>query len=387
MKRFCLLILTVVAFLPLLFMFAGQPAEKPFGLDGQAQLPESSSVQGKPAYRQQFLSSGSTHESHSAVFANQSDGNLRAFWYGGSREGAKDVSIYTAVLDLAKNRWHAERVLVERREMAKQLGIYLRKLGNPVTLRDRDGRIWLFFVTVSVGGWAGSSINVITSLDDGQTWSEPKRLLTSPIFNISTLVKGRPFQFADGSIGLPVYHEMIGKFGEVLHLSAEGDVLDKVRITSGRSSLQPILLPTGDLSARVYLRNSTDAPDSRLFEVSTDDGGRSFTAPTFAELPNPNAAVAGLSLEDSGLLMVLNNQHDKRNNLSLMHSDDEGESWQLLHEIEYQENVPGVEYQFSYPAFLQSADGDFHVIYTWNRTRIKHVRFNQRWLHERVGSL
>ena len=80
----------------------------------------------------------------------------------------------------------------------------------------------------------------------------------------------------------------------------------------------------------------------------------------------------------------MNNQHDKRNNLSLMYSENDGQTWRLLHEFEQEKNTPEVEHQFAYPALRQSADGEFHVLYTWNKKRIKHVRFNQQWLRERM---
>ena len=32
--------------------------------------------------------------------------------------------------------------------------------------------------------------------------------------------------------------------------------------------------------------------------------------------------------------------------------------------------------EFSYPYLLQSRDGYIHLVYTWHRTRIKHVRFD-----------
>jgi len=386
--RLVLFALVAIVFVPLLLQFSTVPLSPAFSLEGNAVL-GSDSAKGslqQVAYREQFASSGATREVHSSVQVNLSNDNMRAFWYGGQREGAKDVSIYTAELDLLTNEWRNERILVERLDMSQQLGIYLRKIGNPVTMRDGEGRVWLFFVTVSVGGWAGSSINFIVSEDDGQSWTEPTRLVTSPIFNLSTLVKGEPFLYQDGSIGLPVYHEMIGKFGELLHLSRDGEVLDKLRLTSGRNSLQPIVLPSDESSAKVYLRNATDAVDSTLFETSTNDASRTWAPVTLSELPNPNAAISGVRLTSGGLLLVSNNQHDKRNNLSLMYSENDGQTWRLLHEFEQEENTPEVEHQFAYPALRQSADGEFHVLYTWNKKRIKHVRFNQQWLREKMES-
>jgi predicted neuraminidase len=33
---------------------------------------------------------------------------------------------------------------------------------------------------------------------------------------------------------------------------------------------------------------------------------------------------------------------------------------------------------------LQTRRGDFHLVYTWNRTFIKHVQFNQAWLDQQL---
>src|SRR5690606_15349604 len=119
------------------------------------------------------------------------------------------------------------------------LGRNIRKLGNPVIGTAPDGRLWLFYVSVSVGGWAGSAINFMTSDDEGKTWSQAKRLITSPFLNISTLVRGRPVFHSDGTIGLPVYHEFLGKFPEYLRIDQAGRVIDKTRMGYGRDSLQP----------------------------------------------------------------------------------------------------------------------------------------------------
>jgi len=32
--------------------------------------------------------------------------------------------------------------------------------------------------------------------------------------------------------------------------------------------------------------------------------------------------------------------------------------------------------EFSYPFLLQSRDGNLHLVYTWHRTRIKHIQFD-----------
>ena len=132
------------------------------------------------------------------------------------------------------------------------LGRYIAKLGNPVAMCNINGQLQLYVVTVSIGGWAGSSISVLHSDDEGVTWSIPKRLIATPFLNLSTLVKGSGFLFADGTIGMPVYHEWIGKYGELLRLDPNGQVLDKRRMSSGRGTLQPIVFVDDEKHASAY---------------------------------------------------------------------------------------------------------------------------------------
>ena len=112
---------------------------------------------------------------HAASLIALKDGAVRAFWFAGSREGAADVSIYSSVYDSHSANWSAPTVVMDRISAEKGLSRYIAKLGNPVPSRLPDGRLQLFFVTVSIGGWAGSSISAITSDDEGLSWSNPQR--------------------------------------------------------------------------------------------------------------------------------------------------------------------------------------------------------------------
>jgi BNR repeat-like domain len=98
---------------------------------------------------------------HAASLIALKDGAIRAFWFAGSREGAADVVINSAVLDPKLSHWSAPTVVMDRVSAEKSLSRYIAKLGNPVPARMADGRLQLFFVTVSIGGWAGSSISSV----------------------------------------------------------------------------------------------------------------------------------------------------------------------------------------------------------------------------------
>jgi predicted neuraminidase len=333
-----------------------------------------------PFYRAQLLPNNTAQSVHSATAAEIPDGRLRAFWYGGSREGAPDVALYTSVYSPKEETWSPERAVMTREVAQRHLRRTVRKLGNPVAVRDQSGRLCLFFVSVSVGGWAGSAINLMVSEDEGETWGPPRRLVASPFFNISTLVKGVPLLYSDGAIGLPVYHEFVGKFGELLRVDSAGHVVFKTRLSWGTSSLQPVIVPRSDKEAVGLMRYAGDRPN-RILIVRTADGGAHWSAPAKTALPNPNAAIASVLLANGPLLLAFNNAEENREDLSLALSEDFGDTWRIAHRFEGDPNSPGAPVpEYSYPWIMQDRAGDVHVLYTWGRSRIKHVRFNRAWL-------
>ena len=182
--------------------------------------PSPAKVAAAPQYNSRFVSSQLTDFVHSSSVTALPGGDLMAVWFAGSREGAADVQVRTARFDARSGEWGGEQVLATRESTRDGTQRYIRKLGNPVIALGPDKRLWMFYVSVSVGGWATSAINVMVSDDLGANWSAPRQLVTSPFFNISTLVRAAPVFHADGSIGLPVYHEFMGKFAEYLYLSA-----------------------------------------------------------------------------------------------------------------------------------------------------------------------
>lgn len=381
----------------------------------------------KPHFEARFVSGGETPQTHAPSLVELNDGGIRAFWFAGSREGAKDVEIHTAVLPPGRAVWRREPPVASRAGTQRSLRRYIRKLGNPVAVRAADGQIRLLYITVSVGGWGGSSVTMTTSTDDGKTWTPARRLITTPFFNLSTLVKGTPFLYTDGTLGIPVYHELIGKFGELLRLDRTGAVIDKQRISSGNDSLQPVVLAQSDRNAIALMRYAGGRPPKRVLRVATDDAGQHWSLPEKSALSNPDAALTGVVLADGSVLVVLNDIESGRDRLSLVASRDGGVTWKTVITLEDQTGfrgrtldrerylvatealardsdatVPdpagharaaaaqmcrgaGCGFEFSYPYLIQARDGEFHLAYTWNRSFIKHVRFNRAWLDRRQG--
>ncbi len=384
MPRHQILRIALIAFASLLFLYVWAyrivHAPRP-GFENPAFLPGDA---GTPVFLASFASRGETPQVHASTAYTDRADRLTAFWYGGTREGASDVAIYQARLD--ESGWGKPRVVVDRERMTAELGRHIRKLGNSIVYKHPDGRLWLFFVTVSVGGWAGSSISLVESVDNGQTWSAARRLVTSPFFNLSTLVKGSAFRYADGTVGLPVYHEFLGKFGELLRLDGNARILDKTRFTTGRHALQPEIAIFSAQKAVGLLRYA-GSPLRRVLHMTSDDAGRNWSEPRKIDVPNPDSAIDVLAIDRNRMIAVLNDQDNARSRLSLAVSENLGEDWRTIEVLEHQEDqADRNRYQVSYPWLLRSADGDFHLLYTWNKTRIKHIRFNRSWLEGQIGS-
>ncbi|MEA9599019.1 sialidase family protein [Polynucleobacter sp. AP-Sanab-80-C2] len=325
---------------------------------------------------------------HAASLIALKDGAVRAFWFAGSREGAPDVVINTAVFDPKTNAWAAPTVVIDRVGAEKGLSRYIAKLGNPVPARLPDGRLQLFFVTVSIGGWAGSSISTMLSDDDGLTWGRPQRLITSPFVNLSTLVKSPAVQMTDGRLGLPAYHEWIGRFGEFLRLDIT-QVIDKRRMSSGRSAIQPAVFVNEAQDATAYFRQTRSAGQAKRIPVSlTRNAGQSWQSATDLEIENPNSAVAGLTLKNGAHLLVLNNIEAGRYRLVFMMSNPKSGQWQVIEVLENDEALPDQERkEFSYPYLISASGSDAHLVYTWDRKKIRHLYFSSAWLDRAYSQL
>jgi predicted neuraminidase len=417
-NQILLLCLVLIAFGAAFYNIVHRPSPALF------QLPTIVHQTGKavPEIRTHFVSTQQNISTHAASLVELGDGRIRAFWFAGSREGAQDVEIRTAVYDPSKDSWSQEHNIANRVQTQRSLLRYVKKLGNPVVQRAPDGTLWLFYVTVSLGGWAGSSITAITSNDDGASWSPARRLITSPFINISTLVKGTPFMYDDGTMGLPVYHEFIGKFGELLRINRSGEIIDKQRLSFGKTTLQPVVLIKNPQQALALMRRSGTSP-KRVIATETDDAGQHWSAPLKTALANPDAAISGVELPDGKMLVALNDIEEGRDALSLAVSSDGGANWKTIYRLEDQRGrstdlphylqavgksarasdasiadatayaksaqrnkceVQSCAFEFSYPYLIQAKNGDLHLVYTWNRSFIKHVRFNRAWLDQRM---
>jgi predicted neuraminidase len=295
---------------------------------------------------------------HASTIAHTADGPIAA-WFGGTREGAPDVGIWTSrEID---GRWSAP---VEVATGVQPDGTR-HPSWNPVLFEIKPGTLALFYkVGPRPTTWWGM---VRTSTDAGRTWGPARRLpdgVLGPIKNKpvrlgdGTIISGSSTETPDSANAWRVHFERSTDGGETW------TVVHPAAATPGPEigAIQPSILMHTDGRLQAVGRSRSQ----RVFETWSSDQGRSWSPVTLTSLPNPSAGTDAITLRDGRHLIVYNHTPKGRSPLNVALSRD-GRMWEAAHVLE---SEPG---EYSYPAVIQSPDGLVHITYTWKRQKIKHV--------------
>lgn len=308
---------------------------------------------------------------HASTMAETEQG-LVAAWFGGTREKDPDVGIWVSRLENGK--WTESVEVANGVQYTREDGSEHRyPTWNPVLFQPKEGPLMLFYKAgPTPETWWGM---LTTSEDAGITWSDPRRLPEG----IIGPVKNRPLQLDNGDIICPssnetpekpskwsVHFEITSDLGKTW--KRIGPVNDGVTI----QAIQPSLLRLGGNRMLAIGRSRQD----RVFEVYSDDLGKTWGEMKLGSLPNNNSGTDAVTLKDGRHVIVYNHiggepgkWGGKRTPLNVAYSDD-GKVWKAGVVLE---NEPG---EYSYPTVMQTSDGLVHITYTWKRQRVKHVVIN-----------
>lgn len=233
-------------------------------LDTQADSKNTNELNGDIIYFDISNSEISAHASSIVNVSSISDKSLMLLYFAGSREGARDVGIYQSFFTMANGAdsinkngtWSESRRILDANLLSKLSGKFIKKLGNPVSFVDVKGRVHLFVVGVSMGGWSTSKIyHLMFSTENLTTLHYLRELHLSPFLNISFLVRTPAMLSEDGGFILPVYHELARKY-PLLLIFGSNLSLDSVYLpTNKHSLLQPSFVPSGLHSSVGVYRN------------------------------------------------------------------------------------------------------------------------------------
>ncbi|MCP9236201.1 exo-alpha-sialidase [Lewinella sp. JB7] len=305
-----------------------------------------------------------TPSCHASTIVELGPDHLLVAWFGGSREGAKDVAIYAG--ERVGGEWSRPRQLVA--PLVRE-GDTL-PCWNPVLFRSARGRLYLFYkVGKNPREWFGA---MLTSDDDGRHWSDPRYLpdgFLGPIRN-------KPIEIEAGTLlcGSSTESPLTDEWRVHLERYHEADDRwEKVEVPNPREFeiIQPTFLRHGGDTLQILCRSKHD----RLVSSWSYDRGRSWTEADTVAVPNSNSGVDAVTLASGHFLLVNNplprgeNWWNGRSVLDVEWSPD-GVHWQPLLDLERH-----AEGEYSYPAIIQAADGTVHVVYTHDRRSIRHASF------------
>jgi predicted neuraminidase len=298
---------------------------------------------------------------HASTIAETPSG-LVAAYFGGTAERNPDVCIY-----VSRNE---NGIWMPPVAVADGIGFATNRFPtwNPVLFEANNGSLLLFYkVGPSPSMWWGM---MMTSTNDGRTWSKPQRLPKG----ILGPIKDKPVQLPGGDIlcgsstengGRRVHFERTGDYGKTWNATAV--VNDPKTI----GAIQPTILFLKDGALEVLGRTEND----KIFRIGSTDGGKTWGPMMLIDLPNPDSGIDAVTLRDGRQLLVYNQNtrngsHNKgRSPLNVAVSPD-GTHWFAALVLEDDPDAPS---GFSYPAVIQTQDGLVHITYTWERKRIKHV--------------
>ena len=310
-----------------------------------------------------------TPQCHASTIVETTRGSLLAAWFGGTREKNPDVGIWLSRRE--SSGWSTPVEVANGIQYTEADGSVMRyPTWNPVLFQPRTGPLMLFYKAgPAPSNWWGM---LMTSDDDGLTWSTPYRLPEGVLGPI----KNKPVQLADGTILCPASAES-EESGWTVHFELTRDLgrtwtkIGPINTQEEFNSIQPSVLFHADGRLQVLCRSM----ESVITTSWSDDQGRTWSPMTATELPNPNSGTDAVTLADGRQVLVYNpttrldnGWGGPRSPLNVAVSDD-GVSWRDVAVLETED----AQHRYSYPAVIQTSDGLVHVTYTWRRAKIRHV--------------
>ncbi len=306
-----------------------------------------------------------TANSHAATLVEFLPNQIMAAWFGGSYEGAKDVAIYVSKLN--DGIWSTPQITVKPPVIkGDTLACW-----NPVLFKShKTKKLYLFYkVGKNPREWFGA---MITSTDNGTTWSSPNYLpdgFLGPIRNKAIEVS--PGMILCGSSTESVIDNKWRAHMEIYNELT--DTWSKIQIPNDKEYdiIQPTILVHSKNKIQLLFRSK----HNKLITSWSYDKGKSWSNAEMINVVNSNSGIDALQLSSKGFLLVNNplpqgkDWFYGRNILDVEYSSD-GLKWEKLIDLENQ-----TEGEFSYPAIIQTKNAQIHIVYTHNRKYINYVNF------------
>jgi len=359
---------------------------------------------------------------HSSTICEISNGDLLATWFAGTVEGAEDSVILGSRLLAGSNSWQSPSLWVDVAGHAA---------GNPRVFVGPDKAVWLL-APINYGHWCqeGTRLFLKKSYDGGYTWTDLELFIEEK----GILGKNKPLQLlTDSNIWLiPTEYEKtwIGNFIRSEDSGKNWEIVGNIGEIENVRLHQPTVVELNNGNLLAYMRSW----EGYIYQSYSYDKGKTWTSTKPTSLLNNNSGIDMVKLNFGNLVLVFNpfglgesgkiivdqsikkansgeynvknlcdaddlgtsrvtrnriiENNNKKNDLypqwgprtrlSLAISTNEGKSWKTKINLE---NKKG---EYSYPGIIQDSKGKIHIIYTYNRTHIKHVCLGKKEISDLI---
>lgn len=308
----------------------------------------------------------SCHASTLVVLPND---EVLAAWFGGTEEKNSDVAIWYARRSAA-GQWSEPEKIADEEGIAHW---------NPVLFQDQHGTLSLYYkVGHEITQWYTM---VITSRDQGHTWSSPVPLVEGNVGGRGP-VRNKPITLSNGAILAPAsieaestwngFRELWDAFTDISYdggrtwtkseVPLDHTALKHDKPFKANGVIQPTLWESDNGNVHMLLRSS----GGFIYRSDSADLGQTWCPAYPIELPNNNSGIDLVKMENGVLALVYNpvsSTWGLRTPLVVRFSNNNGQSWD--HEFAL-ENEPG---EYSYPAIVNKGN-ELFITYTWKRERI-----------------
>lgn len=307
---------------------------------------------------------------HASSLVQLPNNRFLTVWFAGSREGYDDVGIWAS--ERVQAQWSPPKRLAKVRNLPHW---------NPVLFVAPNGNIHLYFKVTVEGIDTGERKRVtdgwetweIISKDQGQTWDDPHPIVPGDTLGRGP-VKNKPILLSNGdwlagasteirnpNPDLPdiwnVFVDHSTDNGQTWQ-ATEPLTLDRMQV-SGKGVIQPTLWE----STSGHIHMLTRSTEGVIYRADSRDYGQTWTSLYPTDLPNNNSGLDIAKLSDGTLALVCNPVTKGRHPLSILLSQDNGQTWSHRLDIETE---PG---EYSYPAIIPTQTG-MAITYTYNRQTV-----------------
>lgn len=320
---------------------------------------------------------------HSSSLIELSPGLLCAAWKGGFGKGKSNIDMKQNVgiwLSFFKGgSWGSPKQIVSSSHSV---------CWTPVLAKYPNGKLILFY---RIGMDPRHTLSLYkSSIDGGLTWSEEEILpagiigptKTKPLIDQDeTLICGSSVE-----VGAPEDRLKATACWIEIFAKQQWSKYGPIQIPGKKfGCIEPTLFWANDSTLKLLCRDRSNklGDEGWIWISESKDQGKSWSELKKTTLPNPDSGIEVVSL-NSKIIVIYNNSHTNRFPLSLALSDDNGNSWNHLFDIE--------EKSGEFPSATLDSQGYLHITYAWlppekEQRQIKHLVIDLNKLSQHNGPL